>query len=32
MTADEILKEYPQLDASDIDACLAYGAEMARKR
>jgi uncharacterized protein (DUF433 family) len=32
MTKDELLKEYPQLEPADIDACIAYGAEMARER
>lgn len=31
-TAEEILEEYPQLEATDILACIAYGAEMARER
>ncbi|MGH8729493.1 MAG: DUF433 domain-containing protein [Burkholderiales bacterium] len=28
----EILAEYPGLTAEDIQACIAYGAEMARER
>jgi len=28
----EILAEYPQLSELDIQACLAYGAEMTRER
>ena len=32
MTTDEILEEYPQLEAADIRAAIAYGAEMARER
>lgn len=32
MTKDDILEEYPQLGPADIDACIAYGAEMARER
>lgn len=32
MIKDEILEEYPQLEPADIDACIAYGAEMARER
>ena len=32
MTTDAILQEYPQLDESDVQACIAYGAEMARER
>jgi uncharacterized protein (DUF433 family) len=32
MTADEMLEEYPQLEAADIRAAIAYGAEMARER
>ncbi len=31
-TKEEILKEYPQLEEADINACIAYGAEMARER
>jgi uncharacterized protein (DUF433 family) len=32
MTISEILDEYPGLEADDISACIAYGAEMARER
>ena len=32
MTIEEILAEYPQLQAEDIRAAIAYGAEMARER
>jgi len=32
MTVDEILEEYPTLKAVDVQACIAYGAEMARER
>ena len=32
MSAEEILREYPDLTAEDILACIAYGAEMARER
>jgi uncharacterized protein (DUF433 family) len=32
MTIPEILDEYPQLEAADILACIAYGAEMSRER
>jgi len=32
MTERGILKEYPGLEAADIHACLAYGAEMSRER
>jgi uncharacterized protein (DUF433 family) len=32
MAPEEILKEYPGLTALDIQACLAYGAEMSRER
>lgn len=32
MSADEILRQHPQLSAADIRACLAYGAEMSRER
>jgi uncharacterized protein (DUF433 family) len=29
---EEILREYPQLMREDIQACLAYGSELARER
>jgi uncharacterized protein (DUF433 family) len=32
MTMAEILADYPQLEADDILACIAYGAEMSRER
>ena len=32
MTVEEILEAYPQLERADIQACIAYGAEMARER
>jgi len=32
MTTQAILDEYPGLEESDIRACIAYGAEMARER
>jgi uncharacterized protein (DUF433 family) len=32
MTTEEIIEEYPGLTAEDIQACIAYGAEMARER
>ncbi len=31
-TKEEILAEYPQLLAEDVQACIAYGAEAARER
>lgn len=31
-TVSEILDDYPGLEAADIQACLAYGSEMARER
>lgn len=31
-SAEEILKEYPQLTMEDIRACVAYGSEMTRER
>lgn len=31
-SAEEIIREYPQLEEADILACIAYGAEMARER
>ncbi|CAN5489803.1 DUF433 domain-containing protein [soil metagenome] len=32
MSQEEVLKEYPDLTPTDIQACLAYGAEMTRER
>ena len=32
MTAGEILENYPGLTIEDVQACIAYGAEMARER
>jgi uncharacterized protein (DUF433 family) len=32
MSSEEVLKEYPDLRPLDIQACLAYGAEMSRER
>jgi uncharacterized protein (DUF433 family) len=32
MTIEKILQEYPDLEAADIYACVAYGAEMVRER
>jgi len=32
MSVEEILKQYPQLTADDIRACMAYGSEMTRER
>lgn len=32
MSQQEILEDYPGLTALDIQACLAYGAEMSRER
>jgi uncharacterized protein (DUF433 family) len=32
VTTDEILRDYPSLEREDIQACIAYGAEMARER
>ncbi len=31
-TIAELLEDYPQLQAADIDACIAYGAEISRER
>jgi uncharacterized protein (DUF433 family) len=31
-TVDEILADYPELIREDIQACIAYGSEMARER
>lgn len=32
MTTQEILDQYPGLEEADIQACIAYGAEMSRER
>lgn len=32
MSIEEIVEEYPQLTREDVQACIAYGAEMARER
>ena len=32
MTPEEILAEYPHLEREDIQAAIAYGAEMSRER
>jgi uncharacterized protein (DUF433 family) len=32
MSQEEILDEYPGLSVPDVQACIAYGAEMARER
>lgn len=32
MPVEEIIDNYPGLTAEDIQACIAYGAEMARER
>ena len=32
ITAEEIIVDYPDLTREDIQACIAYGAEMARER
>jgi uncharacterized protein (DUF433 family) len=32
MKDEEVLTEYPQLTAEDIQACLAYASEMTRER
>ncbi len=32
MTVDQVLEEYPQLVAVDIQACLAYASEVTRER
>ena len=31
MTAEDVLREYPQLEPAGIQACLAYAAEIARE-
>jgi uncharacterized protein (DUF433 family) len=32
MTTEQVLDDYPGLEADDVRACVAYGAEMARER
>lgn len=32
MTKSEVLRQYQGLEEDDINACIAYGAEMARER
>lgn len=32
MSAEQFLREYPQLEEADLLACIAYGAEMTRER
>lgn len=32
LSRDEILRSYPSLKNDDIDACIAYAAELARER
>lgn len=32
MTVPRILADYPGLTSEDVQACIAYGAEMARER
>lgn len=32
MSIEDVLKDYPVLDADDVLACIAYGAEMSRER
>lgn len=32
MTTEEVLADYPQLAAEDVQACLAYASEMTRER
>jgi uncharacterized protein (DUF433 family) len=32
VSSEEILKSYPGVTAEDIDACIAYAAELARER
>ena len=31
-SVQDILQDYPQLEESDVMACIAYGAEMSRER
>ena len=32
MSQQEILDDFPELEPADINACIAYGAEMSRER
>jgi uncharacterized protein (DUF433 family) len=32
ISIEEVMEEYPQLTRQDVQACIAYGAEMARER
>jgi uncharacterized protein (DUF433 family) len=32
MTVEQILEQYPGLEADDVRACIAYAAEMTRER
>ena len=32
ISIEQLLQEYPELEAADIYACIAYGAEMSRER
>lgn len=32
MSMQDVLQDYPQLETSDILACIAYGADMSRER
>ena len=32
MSVEDVRHQYPQLDAQDVRACIAYGAEMSRER
>jgi uncharacterized protein (DUF433 family) len=32
VSKEEILKSYPSIKAEDVDACIAYAAELARER
>ena len=32
MPLNDVIEEYPELDAADVQAAIAYGAEMARER
>jgi uncharacterized protein (DUF433 family) len=32
LTSEQILEQYPGLDADDVRACIAYAAEMTRER
>ena len=32
MTTEQVLEQYPELEADDVRACMSYAAEMTRER